>query len=56
MIVASELRDDDEPNIALEWMSVFDHNLDTNLTSLFFFYNCFPLLLVAADLCELTPA
>ena len=35
MIIASELRDDDQPHIVLKWMSVFDHNFDTNLISIF---------------------
>ena len=32
--VASELRGDDQPPIALKLMTVFDHNFDTNLISM----------------------
>ena len=33
-IVASELRGDDQSQIALKLMTVFDHNFDTNLNSM----------------------
>ena len=53
-MVASELRDDDQPIVALKLMSVVDHNLDPHFI---FFFKCLYVYIfcfVSADLRDLT--